>query len=161
MYVYHFSILINQAYVQFNAMIPPIRYVNGFRERGVVQWSERGASPLPLSVVWVQSSLDASFQRNIMFLLSQRWDIVSMFVSLGRYFILMAFIALRCKWVPGRTGDVNAYDSFQAAVFSPCLKNGTRMNRSTPVTRGELSNGVQTWWQTIILHLYFFVYVSV
>ena len=51
MYVYHFSILINQGYVQFNTMIPPTRYVNGFRERGVVQWSERGASPLPLSVV--------------------------------------------------------------------------------------------------------------
>ena len=56
----------------------------------MAQWS-MAFLRLPLPVVRVQMSLGADFQRNIMFLPSQRWNIVSIFVSLSEEHYMLLF----------------------------------------------------------------------
>ena len=50
-----------------------------------------GAMVMSLPVVWFRIPLGAGFQRNIMFLPFQYWDIVSMMCHWARHFTLKCF----------------------------------------------------------------------
>ena len=60
-------------------------------ERDMAQWLERSALPMSLPVVWFRIPLGAGFQRNIMFLPFQYWDIVSMMCHWARHLTLKCF----------------------------------------------------------------------
>ena len=60
-------------------------------ERDMAQWLERGAVPMTLPAVQFQIPLVQDFQRNIMFLPSQSWDIVKMVCPWARHFTLKCF----------------------------------------------------------------------
>ena len=66
--------------------------------RDMAQWLERGgALPMSLPAVRFRIPHGAGFQRNIMFLASQYWDIISMMYPWARHFTLTCFTWLRCK----------------------------------------------------------------
>ena len=75
------------------------------------------------------------FQRDVMFLPSHSWDIVSMVCYWARHFTLKFFTWLRWEWVPGRTEMVMCTISSMRrngcrTVCSPWSWNDTRMNRT-------------------------------
>ena len=107
------------------------------------------------------SLLVQDFQRNIMFLPSQYWDIVSMLCLWASHLTLKCFTWLRWKGVPGRT------------EMAMCMISSMRRNDCRPMLSVELRwhtneqvqwpggkmwsrmiSGLQTWYQTINLHLY-------
>ena len=77
--------------------------------------------------IWIPMSLPAlrfgtlvqKFQRNIMFIPSQSWDIVKMLCPWARHFTLKCFTWLRWKWVPGRT-------AMAMCTISSMRRNGCR-----------------------------------
>ena len=83
-----------------------------------------------------ESRLGQNFQRHIVFLSSQSWDIVKMLCPWARHFTLKCFTWLRRKWVPGRTEMAMCTISSMRrndwrTVCSPWSWNGTRMNMSS------------------------------
>ena len=72
-------------------------------ERDMAQWLEREALQGRCLPCGFESRLVQDFQRNIMFLPSRYWDIVSMLCPWARNLTLKSFTLLRWKWVPGRT----------------------------------------------------------
>ena len=96
-------------------------------------------------------------QRDVMFLPSHSWDIVSMVCYWARHFTLKFFTWLRWKWVLGRTEMVMCTISSMRrngcrTVCSPWSWNDTRMNRT--IDQGVRCIGLQIYYQTINQHLY-------
>ena len=107
------------------------------------------------------------FQKNIMFLLSQYWDIVSMLCPWTRHFTLKCYTWLRWKRVglPGRTEMAMYMISSMRrngcrTVCSPWSSDGTWMNSSSDQgVKIEKSNEIlyqiknlqlYLWWETIV-----------
>ena len=78
-------------------------HLKGQKVHFKVKWAK-----LPFSTNKTRNMCNTLFQRDIMFLPSQSWDIVRMLCPWTRHFILKYFTWLRWKWVSGRTEMFNA-----------------------------------------------------
>ena len=83
----------------------------------MAQWLESGALSISLPAVWFRIPLGAGFyheRRNITVPSSQYWDIVSMFVSLGKALNRHMLNLTKVKMSTWKDKDGNVYDKFNA-----------------------------------------------
>ena len=127
-------------------------------ERDVTQWLERGALSTSLSAVRFRILLQ-DFQRNIIFLPSQYWDVVLMLCPLGKAHNPKMLHLIQMKMITWWDRDGNVYNKFNAPKWlQDCMLSvGLRWHTNEQVQwpRGKnVKVGWITWYQIINLHLY-------